>query len=363
MERVLVNKLEWLSEHTDWELQVVTTDQHRRPTFYPLPAGVGHTDLAINYSDDNGRNPLLKIMGYLLRRRRHRRRLTALLLRERPDVVVSLFPSESSFLPDIKDGSRKVLELHYCKFFRLQYGRSGLLGLIDRWRTHQDERLVGRFDRFVVLTHEDRGYWGELPNICVIPNAARLPKASLSEPRQKRVLAVGRLDYQKGFDRLLQAWALVQADGSRRDWHLDIYGQGEWLPMLREMIARLHLGDTATIHPPTHEITREYASSALLAMSSHYEGFPMVMIEAMAAGLPVVAFDFKCGPRDIIHQGEDGVIVPDGDIAALAKALTTLTDNDSLRQRMGEAARRVTHTYSEDTVMAQWLRLFNQLTQ
>ena len=172
MERVLFNKVTWMVKHWHWKVTVVTTDQKGRAPFYPFPSEVRMVDLGINYSDDNSLGTLRKVMGYLRRRWVHRRRLTQLLMQERADVVVSLFPSESSFLPDIQDGSRKVLELHFCKFFRLQYGRSGLMGLIDRWRTRMDERLVRRFDRFVVLTEEDRGYWGALPNIEVIPNAA-----------------------------------------------------------------------------------------------------------------------------------------------------------------------------------------------
>ncbi|KAB3722017.1 glycosyltransferase family 4 protein, partial [Phocaeicola vulgatus] len=160
MERVLLNKVTYLVEKLHWEVLIVTTDQQGRPPFYPFPDAVRMVDLGINYSDDNDKRPLGKIAGYLRRRRRHRKALTALLQREKADVVVSLYPSESSFIPDIKDGSKKVLELHYCKFFRLQYGRKGLLGLIDQFRPRQDERIVRRFDRFVVLTREDRGYWG-----------------------------------------------------------------------------------------------------------------------------------------------------------------------------------------------------------
>ena len=173
MERVLVNKVTYLVEKLHWDVSIVTTDQKGRPPFYALPEGVRMTDLGINYSDDNPKGAMAKILGYLRRRRRHRRLLSELLKREKADIVVSLYPSESSFIPNIKDGSRKVLELHYCKFFRLQYGRSGLLGRIDRWRTRQDERIVSRFDQFVVLTKEDKGYWGDLPNIEVIPNAAK----------------------------------------------------------------------------------------------------------------------------------------------------------------------------------------------
>lgn len=363
MERVLLNKVAWLVREKHWQVTVVTTDQKGRAPFYPFPKEVKMTDLGINYSDDNSLGTLRKVKGYLRRRRIHRRRLTELLMREKADIVVSLFPSESSFLPDINDGSRKVLELHFCKFFRLQYGRHGLMGLIDRWRTKMDERLVRRFDRFVVLSSEDAGYWGALPNIQVIPNAARNLGAGYSDGTCKRVIAVGRLDYQKGFDRLLEAWDIVQRDGQHQDWHLDIYGQGEWKEMLQQMIDCRGLSETATLHEPTTRIGDEYVRSGMLVMSSHYEGFPMVMIEAMACGLPVVSFDFKCGPRDIIDENVNGILVHEDDICGLARAMVNLMDNDSLRHRLASNARRITEIYSEENVMGQWVSLFEELAE
>lgn len=361
MERVLYNKVKFLSEQMNYDITIVTTDQHNRPPFYPFPENVRMIDLGINYSEDNIKGAFGKITGYLKKRKKHKRLLTELLMREKADIVVSLYPSESSFIPDIKDGSKKVLEIHYCKFFRLQYGRTGILGLIDRLRTKQDERIVSRFDRFVVLTNEDKGYWGNIPNIVVIPNAAMLVGNKYSDVTEKRVIAVGRLDYQKGFDRLIKAWKMVQQSGRFNDWKLDIFGQGEWKDMLNRMIDDYGIAGTASINAPTKQIGDEYAKSSMLVMSSNYEGFPMVMIEAMACGLPVVSFDFKCGPKDIIDDGKNGIIVHDGDIEGLANAMMKLMDNQTLRKTMSENAKKVVDTYSEENVMKQWLDLFASL--
>lgn len=361
MERVLLNKVTYLSQHTDWEILIVTTDQKGRPAFYPFPDTVRMIDLDINYSDDNNGPVWTKVLGYLKRKRAHKKRLTRLLYQEKPDFVVSLYPSESSFIPDIKDGSKKILELHYCKFFRLQYGRQGILGLIDKWRTRTDERLVRRFDRFVVLTQEDRQYWGDLPNIQVIPNAAMRLKNVYADPSVKRVLAVGRLDYQKGFDKLIQAWKLVKKDSELSDWKLDIFGQGEWKDKLLNEIKEYGLEDSLEIHTPTTDIGQEYVSSSILVMSSNYEGFPMVMIEAMACGVPVVSFAFKCGPKDIIRHQENGLIVPEGDIVALAKALSFMMKDNALRAHCAQNAREIIAEYSEEVIMKKWMDLFIQM--
>lgn len=361
MERVLYNKVKYLSERMGYDILIVTTDQHNRPPFYPFPKEVRMVDLGINYSEDNVKGALGKIIGYLKKKKKHQQLLTELLMREKADIVVSLYPSESSFIPDIKDGSKKVLEIHYCKFFRLQYGRKGLLGWIDRLRTKQDERIVSRFDRFVVLTQEDKGYWGNIPNITVIPNAAMHVGEKYADVSTKRVIAVGRLDYQKGFDRLINAWKLIQLSGRFNEWRLDIFGQGEWKDMLNRMIHEGDIADTASIHNPTKEIGNEYAKSSMLVMSSNYEGFPMVMIEAMACGLPVVSYDFKCGPKDIIDEGSNGLLVREGDIDGLASAMMKLMSDEQLRQRMSENAKKVVETYSEENVMRQWLDLFASL--
>ena len=361
MERVLLNKFRWFVGQGGYNLTLVTTDQQGRPPFYTFPPEVRMIDLDINYTADNDRPPLAKILNYFRKRRLHRKRLSALLMHEKADIVVSLYPSESSFIPRIKDGSKKLLELHYNRYFRYQYNRSGLLGLADRFRSWQDLRIVRRFDRFVVLTREDAGYWGELPNLEVIPNAALASPGQAADPAAShRVIAVGRLDYQKGFDRLLDAWAKV-SPGLRRTWRLVIFGQGEWESTLARQIEQLGISDSAAILPPTTAIFEEYAASALLVMSSHYEGFPMVMIEAMSCGLPVVSFDYPCGPKDIIRDGENGLLVKDADIQALAKAMERIMSDDAFRIRMGENARSISETYSEGSIMAQWTKCFHRL--
>ena len=358
MERVLLNKVAYLKERYGWDITIVTTNQSGRPPFYPFPEGVKIVDLGVNYSAGDAEGAVKKIFTYFQKRRQHKRALTEFLKREQADVVVSLFPSESSFIPDIKDGSKKVLELHFNKFFRLQYNRGGVIGLLDRFRTWQDERLVRRFDKFVVLTEEDKGYWGALPNIQVIPNAAKVVVGKMSDVKSKRVIAVGRLDYQKGFDRLIKAWDIVTKEPRLKDWRLDIFGQGEWLQMLNEMIQQRGIADVTAVNAPTSNIGKEYSESSLLVMSSHYEGLPMVMIEAMAYGLPVVTFDYKCGPKDIITTDRNGVLVPEGDIEALAEAMKRVMLDDEYRVRLSAEAMKITQIYDEEKVMQMWYDLF-----
>ena len=371
MERVLVNKITWLKKHTDWEILVVTTDQMGRDLFYPVPEGIRIVDLGINYSEDNGKGFAAKVLGYLRRRRLHRKRLERLLMKERPDIVDCQYPGECGFVPALKDGSRKVMELHQSKLFHYQYNRSGLMGLADRYRAWTDERLVRKFDRFVVLTEEDAAMWGDIPGMRVIPNAALNLGAPVTRTYEsgtadsiedrKRVIAVGRLDYQKGFDRLIDAWGIVQKDGRFADWRLDIFGQGEWREMLQARIERLGIENSVRLNSPVKDIDNEYNHSSFLVMSSHYEGFPMVMVEAMSLGLPVVTFDYKCGPKDIIDHGKNGLMVKEGDIQGLADAMMSLMASPGTLGQMSVEARKVTEKYSEDKVMGMWVRLYEGL--
>lgn len=358
MERTMLNKIAYWKTHTDWDVMVVTTNQQGRPFFFSLPDGVKHVDLGINYVKDGDDKPLRKIISYLQKRRRHRNLLTELLIKERADVTVSLFPSESSFIPSIADGSKKVLELHMNRYFRLQYNRAGLVGMIDRFRNRWDLRLVRRFDRFVVLTEEDKGYWGALDNITVIPNSS-VPKLNeTADLTSHHLIAVGRLDYQKSFDRLLLAWAEVCASPSVGDWVLDIFGQGEWESKLRQMIVQLGIESHTVLHKPSTDIEREYLNSSAILMTSHYEGLPMVLIEAMSHGLPAVAFACKCGPRDLIDDGRNGLLIEDGDIHRFAEAVLRLINDEALRMTLSQEALKIKERYSEESVMALWKDLF-----
>ena len=185
---------------------------------------------------------------------------------------------------------------------------------------------------------------------------------SFSDVRIKRVIAVGRLDYQKGFDRLIKAWQKVHISGRFEDWSLDIFGQGEWHGMLQQMIDNAGLQNSVRINRPTNDIMNEYIKSSLIVMTSNYEGFGMVLVEAMACGTPAVAFDCKCGPRDIIKHGENGYLVANGDIDGLAEAMMLLMDDEKKRKLFSIKARQVVDTYSEENVMSLWIKLFTALT-
>lgn len=347
MERVLAEKANWLVKHGH-EILIVTCEQKGREPAFEFDSRIRFVDLDIGYEDNNGRSFVNKLVHFPRKYYKHRNALEELLIREKADIVVSMFGNEASFLPTIKDSSRKVLEIHFSRFKRLQYGRSGLWALADRWRSRHDAVIVRRYDRFVVLTEEDKGYWGSLENIRVIPNPRTFVFEKPASLESHQVLAVGRYDYQKGFDMLLEAWKRIDTKG----WTLRIAGSGGDLGPLP--------GNVVT--GPAADIKKEYLQSAFLVMSSRYEGLPMVLLEAQAAGLPAVSFACKCGPRDVITDGEDGILIPEGDINRLATGIQKMMEDTVLRHRMGAIAFRNSERYDKERIMSLWENLFLELS-
>lgn len=362
MERILTSKANYLAVH-GYEVIIVTTEQKNRLTAFPLHESIRCIDLGIGYEDNNGASAWNKLIHYPGKQRRHKKALKAVLLQERPDITVSMFCGDESFLPSIKDGSKKVLEVHFSRFKRLQYGRTGLWGHIDRYRSRKESRIAARFDRFVTLTEEDYNNWGAPKNALVIPNfLERLPDVP-SELTSKVVVAVGRFSYQKAFNRLIDSWALVIKRFGRHSqgWKLHLIGMGEDKVALQKQINDLGLFDYTQIFAPTSTIETVYRNASILALTSRYEGLPMVLLEAQSYGIPAVSFDCKCGPRDVITDGEDGRLIPEGDISAFADALIQLIQDDKLRLKMGAVARKNASRWDKHTVMKQWINLFESI--
>lgn len=360
MERVLANKANWLVRN-GYEVAVITTDQQGRKPFFELDPRIERYDLGVNYEVNNGGSFLNKLMHYPFKQLKHKRALQKLLPRLKADVVISMFCNDASILPTVKDGSRKVLEIHFSRFKRQQYGRKRIWKLADELRSRNDLKTVSRFDRFVVLTEEDKGYWGALDNIQVIPNARTFVFDEPSSLKEKKVVAVGRYCYQKDFGKLIDAWNIVCR--AVDEWKLHLVGDGEDREMLQQQIEKLGLTDRVVLGRAETDMKIVYRSASMLALSSRYEGLPMVLLEAQAAGLPIVSFACKCGPRDVIQDGLDGILVEEGNVDALAEGMLKLIKDEKLRRAMGAAAYERSERYSEEAVMEQWTELFNKLAE
>lgn len=223
-------------------------------------------------------------------------------------------------------------------------------------------RHYGKLDAVVVLTETDRReYQALLPAARVerVPNAVGSVSRTFSKRDDRLVVAAGRLVGQKGFDLLIPAFR--QVVDRHPDWRLRIYGTGKKKGKLRALLKEHGLGDNVTLMGRTDRLDEELAKASFYVLSSRFEGLPMVMIEAMAHGLPVVAFDCPTGPADVLTPGVDGLLVPPRDIGALAAAMLRLIEDRKLRQRMGDAAAVAAQDYTPEAVMPLWEKLFAEL--
>jgi glycosyltransferase involved in cell wall biosynthesis len=227
-------------------------------------------------------------------------------------------------------------------------------------------RLYPRLDAYATLTERDATAFRELlgpgANVVCMPNGISGAGRPRSTNTSRIVVAAGRLTPQKGFDRLIRAWTQVQEQ--HPDWELRIFGGGRLRGRLQRRIRELGIADSARLMGYTDRLPDELAKGSFYVMSSRFEGFPMVLLEAMAGGLPVVSFDCPNGPRDLISEGTDGFIVPNGDIEALAAAMVRMIElGDGRRREFGEAAFRKSEQYRIDAVAARWVRLFEELQE
>jgi len=362
VERVLTLKANYFADVLGYDITIILTDGKGKPYFFPLSEKVHVVNLDIGFETLWNCSFFAKIIRYLYRQRRYKKLLADELFRIRPDFTVSLLRREINFISDIKDGSQKIGEIHINRahYRNFMPNRTNpLKDLFSRfWKTGLLDKII-KLDRFVVLTECDRHAWAEVPDVVVIPNPLPFLPTSVSSLQQKRVIAVGRYFDEKGYDMLLRAWSEIEnkTDG----WSLDIYGDGSKRQYER-LAEELGLDRSrCRLNGSTSDVFKEYLSSSFFVCSSRYEGFGMGIIEAMACGLPVVSFDCPWGPRSIIEDGKDGILVENGNIHLMAEAMLSLMMNKERLSVMAQNARINVSRFRIEHIAEKWVHLFDDL--
>lgn len=362
VERVLTLKANYFAENYGYDITIILTDGKGKPFAFPLSDKIKVINLDINFEVLWNCSFVTKIFVYLIKQREYRRRLSKELTRIKPDITDSLLRREINFLTKLKDGSKKIGELHVSK---------------NNFRTFKDNEVnfvkkifskiwiyrtipsLRRLDKFVVLTNEDKSAWKELDNVIAIPNPVSISIDEVSDLKSKNVLVVGRYDYVKGFDMLLKAWKIVE--DACPDWHLNIYGAGNKFPyecQAKQMnidMNRCHLNG------PTSDIKKAYLNSSLYVLSSRYEGLSMSLLEAISCGLPVVAFECPCGPKDVFTNGLDGILVPKENVELLAQNIISVIQSPDLAKRLAVNARNRSFDFKLEVLAERWRDLFESI--
>ena len=353
-----------VAEHLagEQEVEILSVVRRREEPFFEIPGGIRVTAL-----DDQiaPRGPLARALSalpsVLVHPDDHHYRTATLLsdlrllarLRGMRGTLVTTRPGFNLIAARLAHADLVTVAQEHMNF------RSHGAGLLRAMR-----RAYGSLDALVVLTEDDRRDYAELlaaAPVAVerIPNAVpRLP-GPLSPLDRRVVVAAGRLNRQKGFDLLVEAWAEVAP--RHPNWRLRIFGSGEERGALRRRIEECGLYNEVLLMGPTAALGEELAKASLFVLSSRFEGFGLVIVEAMSKGLPVVAFDCPRGPGEIIDDGGDGVLVAPEDVPALAAAISAALDDGEARRRMGAAALVKAARYDLDAIGAQWERLLARL--
>jgi GalNAc-alpha-(1->4)-GalNAc-alpha-(1->3)-diNAcBac-PP-undecaprenol alpha-1,4-N-acetyl-D-galactosaminyltransferase len=334
-----------------WEITLLTFDDGHEPSFYPLDSRVDHRPLGVA-TDSSG--AIQAIKSNLDRIRLIRHAVTS----SRPEVVVSFLDMVNvRVLLATRGLGIPTIVMEQTDPGQKQLGAS--------WNTLR-RLLYPRASRLVVLSETARSYFAAAiqKRSVIIPNpiAIELPNATDGPANSsgRTVVAMGRFAPEKGFDLLLDAFASIASQ--HPDWQLAIWGDGPLRPQLEAHRERLGLTNRVAMPGRTTQPFAVLRQADLFVMSSRREGFPLALGEAMACGLPAVSFDCPSGPREIIRHEMDGLLVPDGDVAALAAALSRLMSNDAERERFAARAVDVNERFGAERVLGQWESMLREVT-
>lgn len=362
MERVLTVKANYFADVYGYEVSIILTDGKGKDPYYRLSPNVNVMNLDINFDELWALPAHRKILPYLKKQRLYRRKLGDALRGIRPHITISMLRREINFITSIDDGSIKIGEAHINREnFRAvaQNKKSNLMAkvLSKLWISRLTPKL-NKLSAFVVLTAGDVPRWKGVGNIRAIANPLPFFPERGAEGNARQVIAVGRYCHEKGFDMLIDAWASVHE--RHPAWTLRIYGGGD-RNAYKEQAERLNLTACCILEEAVTDIAGKYLESSIFALSSRFEGFGLALAEAMACGLPPVAFECPGGPKYIINNGVDGLHAGNGDVKDLADKICSLIQDEGRRKEMGRQARVSAGKYRVEHIAGEWKKLFTQL--
>ena len=366
IERILTCKMNYIENHTSHRIYMTTYEQQSQSLPFPLNANIIYKPLDIVMPQRSEMKLFQWLKTYHNSRYRFHQQFKSLIKVIRPDIVVSTVYSYQVL--DIiintchQEGIKTVMESHtqgktvtLSQKFKYNQQLFKLFTIWDRYIM----RSLRHCNCVVTLTKQDIPFWQKYAKrIEVIPNMLTITPKEVKDYEVKRVISAGRYMSEKGFDMLLEAWHLLPVEF--RDWHLYIFGNGD-RSMYQAIVDRYDIGRNVHLMPATDNISEEFYKSSVYVMSSRYEGFGLVLAEAMSCGLPCVSFDCPYGPGEIIKDGEDGLLAKYKDVEDLAHKMVQLMSNTDLRRNMGKRAIKNITRYEPRTIMNQWINLFETL--
>lgn len=367
-ERVITDKANFLA-NAGHQLLLVSYEQGQHPLPYELHPSVGYKDLDCRFFTLSKYSLPLHICHFLRLRNKFGKALHSTVEDFKPDVVVLASDWQTLMGAVVKSVNPipVIAEFHntYAHIMRkVESSDNWLRKVVTQFYYRQTISNLRKCLKLVVLTEIDAQNWRRhFDNVCVIPNpVTQYPDVIDDIPKDNgRIIFVGRFNHEKRIDRLITAFSMF-AD-RYPDWHVDIFGDGNEKEKLLRQIDECGLVKRVVIHEPTKAIYDEYKRSEMLVLCSEHEASPLVLVEAMACGVPCVSLDCPTGPRAIIKDGETGLLAKDGDVNDLASKMEWLIAHEAERKEMGRKARVFAASRKQDVVMGQWEKLYTGIIE
>lgn len=352
IEKVMATKVNYWVNLPEVEVFIVTTEQKGNQPCYPLDSRVQLIDLGINYNRSKSyfsKENLKKAVS-------HYKRQKALFKKLQPNVIISPnFNFDHYWLPFIKGNSKLIKERHNSRYLEpIQFKNASFLGKLKFQLTDWIESKY----HYIVVLNEDEAKYVRTGNAVVIPNPID-PTPLQAHLQNKQVMAAGRIAPVKGFDHLIEAWKIVHQHAP--DWELHIYGEnyGSTKEELEELIKEYQLQEVIHFKGAVNNIPEVMTQYSMYILTSVTECFPMVLLEALNVGLPIVSYDCPNGPRHIVTNSEDGILVQNQNTVELANKIIELIQNPYQLKRMSSIAKQNSFRFSTENIMQKWNNLLN----
>ena len=352
IEKVLSQKLNYFANCTEVaEIHLITTEQKDNSFCYPIDQKVIQHDLAINY--DRVRSYFHPIN--FLKVPKHIHKLKGILKSIQPDVlIVCNYAFDFYFIPFISKGIKTIKEYHSSRYYYMRDFPKA--SKFQKWMYKLNSYIEKKYSHIVTLNEDELNYYQSV-NVVVIPNSIQLKSIETSNKRKQIILAAGRISQVKQFDHLILAWSFIAKKFP--DWEVHIYGEGDEvlknnlnLMILAQNVKNIYLkGATSGLESKMNEAT-------IFAMTSQTECFPMVLLEALAYELPVISYDCPHGPKNILKNGEVGILVNPTNPEAFATRLEHFITDKEHRNDLASAGLIHVRQFSEAVIMQKWLLLF-----